>query len=182
MLAKYGIKSLDDVADFRSNMQNYSKKIAVQQKQISEIQKKEDDYKSIIDTYKNCSEDDYISRLVKTAREKMDRQETAKLKALQDECYSVYFPENGVSLSFGKLIESPNIDDYYEYASDNFFDIEGEKLSDKLENIYHKTFAAVGAVIVVNTCGKRLSYYVDDVGFRLVILQFQNRNNYDKNN
>ena len=168
LLAKYGIKSLDDVADFRSNMQNYSKKIAVLQKQISEIQKKEDDYKSIIDTYKDCSEGDYISRFVKATREKMDRQEMTKLKALQEECYSVYFPKNGVSLPFCKLTESPNIDDYYEYASGNFFDIEGAEFSDKLENIYQKTSAAVGAVIVVNTVEKRISYYVDDVGFRLV--------------
>ena len=98
----------------------------------------------------------------------MDRQERAKLKALQEECYSVYFPENGVSLSFEQLTENPNIDDYYEYANGNFFDIEGAKLSDKLENIYQKTSAAVGAVIVVNTFGKRLSCYVDDMGFRLV--------------
>lgn len=87
------------------------------QAQLNEIQKKEDDYKSIIDTYKNCSKGDYISRLVKASREKMDRQETAKLKALQEEGYEVYFPENGVSLSFSQLAESPNIDDYYEYAN-----------------------------------------------------------------
>ena len=167
LLAKYGIKSLDDIANFRSNMQNYSEKIAVLQKQINEIQKKEDDYKSIIETYKNCSEDDYISRLVKAAREKMDRQETAKLKTLREESYEVYFPENGVSLSFNQLTESPNIDDYYEYAGGKLIDIEGAKLSDKLENIYQKTSAAVGTVIVVNSCGKRLSYYVDNVGFKL---------------
>ena len=138
------------------------------QTQINEIKKKEDDYKSIVDTYKNCSEDDYISRLVKAVREKMDRQETAKLKALQEESYEVYFPENGISLSFSQLTESPNIDDYYEYANGKWFDIEGAELSDKLENIYQKTSAAVGAVIVLNIGGKHISYYVDDVGFRLV--------------
>lgn len=168
LLAKYGIKSLDDIEKFRENMQDYSERITELQARLNEIKMKEDDYKSIIDTYKNCSEDDYFSRLVKAAREKMDRQEMTKLKALQEECYSVYFPKNGVSLSFCKLTESPNIDDYYEYASGNFFDIEGAEFSDKLENIYQKTSAAVGAVIVVNTVEKRISYYVDDVGFRLV--------------
>lgn len=168
LLAEYEIKSLDDIAKFRENMQEYPERITALQTQINEIKKKEDDYKSIINTYKNCSEDDYISRLVKAAREKMDRQETAKLKALQEESYEVYFPENGVSLSFSQLIESPNIDDYYEYASGKWFDIEGTELSDKLENIYQKTSAAVGAVIVLNIGGKRISYYVDDVGFRFV--------------
>ena len=168
LLAEYGIKSLDDIVKFRENMQEYSEKITALQTQINEIKKKEDDYKSIVDTYKNCSDEDYISRLVKAAREKMDRQETAKLKALQEESYKVYFPQNGISLSFRELTESPNIDDYYEYANGKWLDIEGTELSDKLENIYQKTSAAVGAVIVVNTCGKRISYYVDDVGFRLV--------------
>lgn len=168
LLTEYGIKSLDDIAKFRENMQEYSERITALQAQINEIKTKEDDYKSIIDTYKNCSDDDYISRLVKAAREKMDRQETAKLKALQEESYEVYFPEDGISLSFSQLTESPNIDDYYEYANGKWFDIEGAELSDKLENIYQKTSAAVGAVIVVNACGKRISYYVDDVGFRLV--------------
>ena len=168
LLAKYGIKSLDDIARFRENMQEYSERITALQRQINQIKKKEDDYKSIIDTYKNCSDDDYISRLVKAARKKMDRQEMAKLKALQEESYEVYFPQNGVSLSFNELIESPNIDDYYEYANCKWFDIEGTELSDKLENIYQKTSAAVGAVIVLNIGGKRISYYVDDVGFRFV--------------
>ena len=168
LLAKYGIKSLDDIAKFRENMQEYSERITELQEQLNKIKKKEDDYKSIIDTYKNCSDEDYISRLVKAARKKMDRQEMAKLKALQEESYTVYFPENGISLSFSQLTESPNIDDYYEYTNGKWFDIEGAELSDKLENIYQKTFAAVGAVIVVNTCGKQISYYVDDVGFRLV--------------
>lgn len=168
LLAKYGIKSLDDIAKFRENMQEYSERITALQTQINEIKKKEDDYKSIIDIYKNCSEDDYISRLVKAAREKMDRQETAKLKALQEESYEVYFPENGISLSFRQLTESPNIDDYYEYTNGKWLDIEGAELSDKLENIYQKTSAAVGAVIVLNIGGKRISYYVDDMGFRLV--------------
>ena len=168
LLAEYGIKLLDDIARFRENMQEYSEKITALQTQINEIKKKEDDYKSIIDTYKKCSEDGYISRLVKAAREKMDKQEMAKLKALQKESYEVYFPENGISLSFSQLTENPNIDDYYEYVNGKWFDIDGAELSDKLENIYQKTSAAVGAVIVLNIGGKRISYYVDDVGFRLV--------------
>ncbi|MDE6709532.1 MAG: relaxase/mobilization nuclease domain-containing protein, partial [Oscillospiraceae bacterium] len=168
LLAEYGITSLDDITKFCENMQEYSERITALQTQINEIKKKEDDYKSIINTYKNCSEDDYISRLVKAAREKMNRQETAKLKALQEESYEVYFPQNGISLSFSQLTESPNIDNYYEYANGKWFDIEGAELSDKLENIYQKTSAAVGTVIVLNIGGKRISYYVDDVGFRFV--------------
>ena len=166
LLAEYGIKLLDDVADFRSKMQNYSKKIAVLQKQISEIQKKEDDYKSIIDTYKNCSEDDYISRLVKAAREKMDRQETAKLRALQEESYTIYSCENNDYLPFKQLDKEPNVDDYIKKNVGNWFDVEGEKLSDKLENIYQScSDMVIGDVIVVKTQNSEAAFYVNDYGF-----------------
>jgi len=168
LLAEYGIVSLDNIEKFRENIRDYSERITELQTQINEIMKKEDDYKGIIDTYKNCSEDDYISRLVKAAKEKLSTQENAKLKALQEENYTVYFPKNGISLSFSQLTENPNIDDYYEYASGKWFDIDGAELSNKLENVYQKTSAAVGTVIVVNTCEKHISYYVDDVGFKFV--------------
>ncbi|MCM1524626.1 MAG: relaxase/mobilization nuclease domain-containing protein [Ruminococcus sp.] len=168
LLAKYGIRSLDDIAKFREGMQDYSEEITELQAKINEVKRKGDDYKSIIDTYKNCSEDDYISRLVKAAKEKLNAREMAELKTLQEESYAVYFPENGISLSFSQLTEPPNIDSYYEFTQGKLLDIDGEKLIDKLESIYLKNSAAVGAVIVVNACGKRTSYYVDDVGFRLV--------------
>lgn len=166
LLAKYGIKSLDDVEQFRSNMQNYSEEIAVLQKQINEIQKKEDDYKSIIETYKNCSEEDYISRLVKAAREKMDRQETAKLKALQEESYTVYSCGNNNYLPFKQLDKKPNIDDYIKKNVGSWFDIEGNNVGDKLENIYQSCpDIVVGDVIVVKTQNRETAFYVNDYGF-----------------
>ncbi len=166
LLAKYGIKSLDDIAQFRENIQEYSKKIAVLQSQINEIQKKEDDYKSIIETYNNCSEDDYISRLVKAVREKMDRQETAKLKALQEESYTVYSCGNNNYLPFKQLDTKPNVDDYVKKKVGSWFDVEGEKLSDKLENIYQSCpDMVVGDVIVVKAQNRETAFYVNDYGF-----------------
>ncbi len=166
LLAKYGIKSLDDIANFRSNMQNYSEKIAVLQKQICEVQKKEDDYKSIIETYKNCSEDDYISRLVKAARDKMDRQETAKLKALQEESYTVYSCGNNNYLPFKQLDKEPNVDDYVKKKVGSWFDVEGDDVGDKLENIYQSCpDMVVGDVIVVKTQNREAAFYVNDYGF-----------------
>ncbi len=166
LLAKYGIKSLEDIEKFRENIQEYSKRIAVLQTQINEIQKKEDDYKSIIETYKNCSEDDYISRLVKAAREKMDRQETAKLKALQEESYTVYSCGNNNYLPFKQLDKEPNVDDYIKKSIGSWFDVEGEKLSDKLENIYQSCpDMVVGDVIVVKAQNRETAFYVNDYGF-----------------
>lgn len=166
LLAKYGINSLDDIAKFRENMQDYSERITALQTQINEIQKKEDDYKSIIDTYKNCSEDDYISRLVKAAREKMDRQERAKLKALQEESYTIYSCGNNDCLPFKQLDKEPNVDDYIKKNVGSWFDVEGEKLSDKLENIYQGCpDMVVGDVIVVKTQNREAAFYVNDYGF-----------------
>lgn len=166
LLAKYGIKSLADIAQFRSNMQNYSEKIAVLQKQISEIQKKEDDYKSIIETYKNCFEDDYISRLVKAARDKMDRQETAKLKALQEESYTVYSCGNNDYLPFKQLDTKPNVDEYIKKNVGSWFDVEGDNVGDRLENIYQNCpDMVVGDVIVVKAQNRETAFYVNDYGF-----------------
>lgn len=166
LLAKYGIKSLDDIANFRSNMQNYSEKITVLQDQISEIQKKEDDYKSIIETYKNCSENDYISRLVKTARDKMYRQETDKLKALRDESYTVYSCGNNDYLPFKQLDTKPNVDGYVKKNVGSWFDVEGDNVGDKLENIYRGCLdMVVGDVIVVKMQNREAAFYVNDYGF-----------------
>mgnify|MGYP001032763935 FL=1 len=166
MLAKYGIKSLDDVAQFRENIQEYSKRIAVLQSQICEIQKKEDDYKSIIETYKNCSEDDYISRLVKAARDKMNRQETAKLKALREESYTVYSCGNNNYLPFKQLDTKPNVDEYIKKNVGSWFDVEGDNVGDKLENIYQGCpDMVVGDVIVVKAQNREAAFYVNDYGF-----------------
>ena len=166
LLAKYGIKSLDGIANFRSNMQNYSEKIAVLQKQINEIQKKEDDYKSIIETYKNCSEGDYISQLIKAVSDKMDRQETAKLKALQEESYTVYSCGNNNYLPFKQLDTKPNVDEYIKKNVGSWFDVEGDNVGDKLENIYQSCpDMVVGDVIVVKAQNRETAFYVNDYGF-----------------
>lgn len=166
LLAKYGIKSLDDIEKFRKNMQEYSERITELQTRINEIKMKEDDYKSIIDTYKNCSEGDYISRLVKAAREKMDRQETAELKALQEESYTIYSCGNNNYLPFKQLDKKPNIDDYIKKNVGSWFDIEGNNVGDKLENIYQCCpDMVVGDVIVVKTQNRETAFYVNDYGF-----------------
>ena len=166
LLAKYGIKSLDDIARFRENMQEYSERITALQTQINEIKKKEDDYKSIVDTYKNCSEDDYISSLVKAAREKMDRQETAKLKALQEESYTIYSCGNNDYLPFKQLNKEPNVDDYIKKNVGSWFDIDGNTVGDKLENIYQSyPDIVIGDVIVVRTQDREAAFYVNDYGF-----------------
>lgn len=166
LLAKYGIKSLDDIAQFRENIQEYSEKITLLQVQFAEIKKKEDDYKSIIETYKNCSEDDYIFRLVKAAREKMDRQESAKLRALQEERYTIYSCGNNDYLPFKQLDKEPNVDDYIKKNVGSWFDVEGDNVGEKLENIYQSCpDIVVGDVIVVKTQNRETAFYVNDYGF-----------------
>ena len=166
LLEKYGIRSLDDIAQFRENIQEYSKRIAELQVQINEIKKKEDDYKSIIETYKNCSEDDYISRLIRAAREKMDGQETAKLKALREESYTFYSCKNNDYLPFKQLDKEPNVDDYIKKNVGSWFDVEGDNVGDKLENIYQSCpDIVVGDVIVVKTQNRETAFYVNDYGF-----------------
>ena len=60
----------------------------------------------------------------------------------------------------------PNVDDYDKKNAGSWFEIEGEKLSDKLENIYQScSDMVVGDVIVVKTQNRETAFYVNDYGF-----------------
>lgn len=162
LLSEYGIKSLDDIEDFRNNVQEYSDSIAELQKSLNEIKMKEDDYKSLIET---CSGDDYITRLIKAVREKMNEQEKAKLKSLQEETYTIYHRNDNIILPYKELTNEPNIDDYIKANTGSWFDIEGETNEDRLEKVYETNNLRVGDIIIVKTSNGETASYVNDYGF-----------------
>lgn len=165
LLAKYRIKSENDIVAFRKNIQEYSDKITDLQAQLGGIKKKEADYQSIIETYKNSSDSDYISRLVKEARERMSAQENAKLKALQEEAFELYYPNGEINIPFQELKTKPNIDDYSKIGRGNWFDVDGENVAQKLENIYSANPLPIGSVILVKAHNCQKAFYVNDIGF-----------------
>ncbi|MBQ3161465.1 MAG: relaxase/mobilization nuclease domain-containing protein [Oscillospiraceae bacterium] len=163
LLDRFGVKSADDVEKLRTDIEKYSYEISVLQTSVDEIRNRIDDYKSILEA---CSGEDYISRLVRLAREKMDEQEKIKLKKLEKETYEVYYPCSGKSLVYDDLERIPNIDDYFKDIEGSWFDVEGESVGDKLENICRsRSNIGVGAVIVIN--GQK-AYFVDRTMFKAV--------------
>ena len=163
LLDRFGVKSADDVKKLREDIEKYSDEISTLQTSVNEIRNRIDGYKNILEA---CSGEDYISRLVRLAREKMDEQEKIKLKKLEKETYEVYYPCSGKSLVYDDLERIPNIDDYFKDIEGSWFDVEGESVGDKLENICRsRSNIGVGAVIVIN--GQK-AYFVDRTMFKAV--------------
>lgn len=129
---------------------------------LAALENQEIIYKDILQT---CSNEDYISRLVRLAREKMTEQESAKLRELQQEKYIIYCPHSVEQLPYKKLSKLPNIDEYFQVSEGSWIDIDGDDLAEKLEEVYQQNSIPIGSVIVVKDSEKTQYFYVNDVGF-----------------
>lgn len=171
-----GLSSLQDVRNKAADTENEihktqdqlnalsknNEEIAALKTELSDLKKKEGVYKGIIQT---CSNEDYISRLVRLAREQMTEQENEKLRTLQQEKYTVYCPQKIEQLPYKKLSKRPNIDEYFQVGEGNWIDIDGNDLAEKLEEVYQQNSIPIGSVIVVKDSEKTRYFYVNDVGF-----------------
>ena len=171
-----GLSSIQDVRNKVADIENEilktqeqlnalsknNEEIAALKTELSDLKKKEGVYKSIIQT---CSNEDYISRLVRLAREQMTEQENEKLRTLQQEKYTVYCPQKIEQLQYKKLSKCPNIDKYFQVGEGNWIDIDGNDLAEKLEEVYQRNSIPIGSVIVVGGSEKTQYFYVNDVGF-----------------
>ncbi len=166
LLAEFSIKKLDDISELKENVQGYADKIEALQNTLSEVKIKAESYRSIIDTYKSSSDSDYISRLVKAARDKMDEQEQAKLKNLESETYEIYYPNDRNFISYKEQKLKPNIDNYYNAGGGNWIDADGDYIGMKLENVYQANSLSIGTVILVKKQTEQKAYYVDEIGFK----------------
>ena len=140
---------------------NYDE-IGILKNALAALKNQENIYKNILQT---CSDEDYISCLVKLAREKMTEQENAKLRELHQEKYIVYCPQKTKQLPYNKLSKRPNIDEYFQVSEGNWIDIDGNDLAEKLEEVYQQNSIPIGSVIVVKDSEKTQYFYVNDVGF-----------------
>ena len=129
---------------------------------LAELRTKEKEYQSIKNTYDEDMKGDYISRMVKAARERMTEQEKAKLEHLKSLKYDIYLPNDDNYASLSDLKCTPNIGNYSKVYTGNWYDAEGIYLKDQLEDICRNmNNIRVGAVIFVD--GK--AFYVNDKGF-----------------
>ena len=140
---------------------NYDE-ISALKKALAALERKEGVYKNILET---CSDEDYISRLVRLAHEQMTEQENAKLQLLQQEKYIVYCPKSVEQLSYKKLSELPDIEKYFQVEEGNWIDVDGSDLAEKLEAVYQQNSIPIGSVIAVKEQEQTRYFYVNDVGF-----------------
>lgn len=175
-----GLSSIQDVrnklADIENEIRKTQEQLSVLSKQLFKrrneivalknaliaLENRKNIYKDILQT---CSDEDYISRLVRLAREQMTEQENVKLWALQQEKYTVYCPQTIEQLPYKKLSKRPNIDEYFQVSEGNWLDIDGNDLAEKLEEVYQQKSIPIGSVIVVKDSEKTQYFYVNDVGF-----------------
>ncbi|MCM1167519.1 MAG: relaxase/mobilization nuclease domain-containing protein [Lachnospiraceae bacterium] len=175
-----GLSSLSDVKNKSAEIENEIRKTQEQleillkhfvinrskidelKSKLQALEKKRGVYKNVIQT---CSDEDYISRLARLARERMTEQENAKLSELQQEKYTVYCPQTVEQLPYKQLSKLPNIADYFQVSEGNWIDVDGEEIADKLEEIYLQNSIPIGSVIVVKGREKAQYFYVNDVGF-----------------
>lgn len=136
------------------------------QEQTKEIRQKIAAYKGILEI---CSSEDYISKLVRITREKMNEQEKAKLKVLESETFELYYPKSREYLPFSKLSDIPNIDDYFKGSDGNWLDAEGDNIGEQLESLCLKRAdIGIGVMIVVNKQDGQSAYLVDEIGFKQI--------------
>ena len=139
-----------------------SDEISILKNASAALENRKNNYRDIL---QSCSNENYISRLVRLAREKMTEQELLKFQSLQQEKYTIYCPKNVDQLPYKKLSKRPNIDDYFQVSEGNCIDIDGDDLAEKLEEVYQQNFIPIGSVIVVRDNEKAHYFYVNDVGF-----------------
>lgn len=142
-------------------VKNYDE-IATLKNALATLEKQENIYKDILQT---CSNEGYISHLVRLTHEKMTEQENAKLRELQQEKYTIYCPREAEQLPYKNLSKRPSIDEYFQVSEGNWIDIDGNDLAEKLEEIYQQNSIPIGSVIVVRDSEKTQYFYVNDVGF-----------------
>ena len=180
VINKEGLSSIHDVnkkmLDIENEIHNTKEQLGVLSKQffknrdeiaalkntLATLENRKNIYKDILQT---CSDEDYISRLVRLAREEMTEQESAKLHELQQEKYTIYCPQNAEQLSYNKLSKRPNVDEYFQVREGNWLDIDGSDLAEKLEEVYQQNSIPIGSVIAVKDSEKTQYFYVNDVGF-----------------
>ena len=167
LLKNIGIKNVSDIEGYTDIIADGEKEILELQEKLENLKNKAETCHSIIDNYgKNHT--DYISGLIKAAKEKLSEQEQAIISKAKSQEFSVYLKNIKQTYTFSDADSTPNIDDYNFLASGNLLDnvdISADApLLEKLENIYECYKLNVGDVINVGNKG----YYVDRQGYKII--------------
>lgn len=140
---------------------NYSDEISALREKLNAENSKADRYRDIIETYKNSADEDYISRLVRAARDRMDEQERLKANALEKETFEIFAPN--IEIAYGRVYAKER---YGSIFSGSLSDYYSGDIRQTLENIYEQIPGiTAGMIISVDRESEKTAYYVAKKGF-----------------
>ena len=154
ILARAGITALTEVSGYADDVAADNERLAEMQAELEEQKKREAVLRGIIKTYGD--RDDYITKLVKRTREKLDEQEQARVKELQAKKYTVYTPDDPKNFHISRA----NIDYYKESFERSVFDVNADPddIREMLTTIRDTDDLYEGDVICIDNTGYYLDY------------------------
>ncbi len=154
ILARAGITAITDVSGYADDVAADNERLAEMQAELEEQKKREAVIRGIIRTYGDG--DDYITKLVKRTREKLDEQEQARVRELQAKMYTVYTPNDPRNFHISRA----NIDYYKQCFERSVFDISADPddIVEILTTIRDIDNLYEGDVICLDNIGYYLDY------------------------
>lgn len=154
ILARAGITAITDVLGYADDVATDNERLAEMQTELEAQIKREAVLRGIIRTYGDG--DDYITKLVKRTREKLDEQEQARVRELQDKKYTVYTPNDPRNFHISRA----NIDYYKQSFERSVFDISADPddIVEILTTIRDIDNLYEGDVICLDNIGYYLDY------------------------
>ena len=154
VLKNAGVTALADVAGYAEDVEKDKARLVEMQSELAEQKKREAVLRGIIKTYGD--RDNYITKLVKRTREKLDEQEQARVKELQAKKYTVYTPDDPKNFHISRA----NIDYYKESFERSVFDVSADPddIREMLTTIRDTDDLYEGDVICIDNIGYYLDY------------------------
>ncbi|MBR1833469.1 MAG: relaxase/mobilization nuclease domain-containing protein [Ruminiclostridium sp.] len=159
ILANAGVNAFADVSGYADDIAADNERLKEMQSELEALKQREAVLQSIIKTYGD--RDDYITKIVKRTREKLDEQEQERVKRLQSQKITVYQP------FFGENVprERANIDDYIVKSKRSVYDLNAnpDDLKEMLSTLIRERIVNDGDVAVFD--GEDVGYYADGTKF-----------------
>ena len=154
ILARAGITAISEVSGYADDVAVDNERLSEMQAELEAQKKRDAVLRGIIKTYGD--RDDYITKLVKRTREKLDEQEQARVKELQAKKYKVYTPDDPKNFHISRA----NIDYYKESFERSVFDVNADPddIREVLTTIRDTDDLYEGDIICLDNIGYYLDY------------------------
>ncbi len=154
ILARAGITAISEVSGYADDVAVDNERLSEMQAELEAQKKRDAVLRGIIKTYGD--RDDYITKLVKRTREKLDEQEQARVAELKAKMYTVYTPIETKNFHIARA----NIDYYQKSFEQSVFDVSAnpDDIGEVLTTIRDTADLYAGDVICLDNVGYYLDY------------------------